>query len=74
MSYRRPPPDEIVKAVRQNALFGARVIKICADCKPWGYSADEIRLVISESAKIGLKVEAHVQTVEGARRAITAGV
>jgi len=67
-------PDEIVKAIRQNALFGARVIKICADCKPWGYSADEIRLVISESAKIGLKVEAHVQTVDGARRAITAGV
>ena len=67
-------PDEIVKAVRQNALFGARVIKICADCKPWGYSTEEIRLVISESAKIGLKVEAHVQTVDGARRAITAGV
>ena len=67
-------PDEIVKAVRQNALFGARVIKICADCKPWGYSTDEIRLVLSEAAKIGLKVEAHVQTVDGARRAITAGV
>ena len=26
-------PDEIVKAVRQNALFGAKVIKICVDCK-----------------------------------------
>ncbi|HJZ77600.1 MAG TPA: amidohydrolase family protein, partial [Vicinamibacterales bacterium] len=25
-------PDEIVKAVRQNILFGARVIKICVDC------------------------------------------
>lgn len=67
-------PDEIVKAVRQNALFGARVIKICVDCKPWGYSTDEIRLFISESARIGFKVEGHVQTVEGARRAIEAGV
>src|SRR4029077_497929 len=38
-------PDEIVKAVRQNVLFGARVIKICVDCKPYGYTADEIRLV-----------------------------
>jgi imidazolonepropionase-like amidohydrolase len=67
-------PDEIVKAVRKNALFGARVIKICVDCKPWGYSTDEIRLFISEAAKIGFKVEGHVQTVEGARRAIEAGV
>ena len=58
-------PDEIVKAVRQNALFGARVIKICVDCKPWGYTTDEIRLVIREAAKAGLKVEGHVQTIDG---------
>jgi imidazolonepropionase-like amidohydrolase len=67
-------PDEIVKAVRQNALFGARVIKICVDCKPWGYSTDEIALFIREAGKIGLKVEGHVQTVAGAQRAIEAGV
>jgi imidazolonepropionase-like amidohydrolase len=67
-------PDEIVKAVRQNALFGAKVIKICVDCKPWGYSVDEIRLFIAEAAKAGLKVEGHVQTVDGARRAIEAGI
>ena len=67
-------PDEIIKAVRQNALFGARVIKICVDCKPWGYSTEEIRLFISEAAKIGMKVEGHVQTVEGAGRAIAAGI
>jgi imidazolonepropionase-like amidohydrolase len=67
-------PDEIVKAVRQNALFGATVIKICVDCKPWGYSVDDIRLFIEESAKAGLKVEGHVQTVDGARRAIEAGI
>lgn len=67
-------PDEIVKAVRQNALFGARVIKICVDCKPWGYTADEIRLVIREAAKAGLKVEGHVQTVDGGKRAVEAGI
>jgi len=67
-------PDEIVKAVRKNALFGARVIKICVDCKPWGYSVDDMKLFISEAAKIGLKVAGHVQTVEGARRAIEAGI
>jgi imidazolonepropionase-like amidohydrolase len=67
-------PDEIVKAVRQNMLFGAKVIKICADCKPWGYSVDDIKLVVHEAAKAGFKVEAHCQTVSGARRAIDAGV
>ena len=67
-------PDEIVKAVRQNALFGATVIKICVDCKPWGYSVDDIQLFINEAGKAGLKVEGHVQTVDGARRAIEAGI
>ncbi|MBI2404094.1 MAG: amidohydrolase family protein, partial [Gemmatimonadetes bacterium] len=67
-------PDEIVKAVRQNALFGATVIKICVDCKPWGYTTNEIKLFIAEAAKAGLKVEGHVQTVDGARRAIEAGI
>ena len=66
--------DEIIKAVRQNALFGATVIKICVDCKPWGYSVDDIRLFISEAAQIGLKVEGHVQTEPGADRAIEAGI
>jgi imidazolonepropionase-like amidohydrolase len=67
-------PDEIVKAIRQNMLFGARTIKICVDCKPWGYSVDDIKLVIREAAKGGCKVEGHVQTPEGAQRAIDAGI
>jgi imidazolonepropionase-like amidohydrolase len=67
-------PDEIVKAVRQNVLFGARVIKICVDCKPYGYTADEIRLFIREAAKVGMKVEGHVQTANGANNAIEAGI
>jgi imidazolonepropionase-like amidohydrolase len=67
-------PDEIVKAVRQNILFGAKVIKICVDCKPYGYTADEIRLFIREAAKAGLKVAGHVQTQNGARAAVEAGI
>jgi imidazolonepropionase-like amidohydrolase len=67
-------PDEIVKAIRQNILFGAKVIKICVDCKPYGYTADDIRLVIREAARAGLKVEGHVQTPRGAREAIEAGI
>src|SRR5690349_14927752 len=67
-------PDEIVKAVRQNILFGAKVIKICVDCKPYGYTADEIRLFIKEAAKAGMKVAGHVQTPQGAKNAIDAGI
>src|ERR1051325_2928911 len=67
-------PDEIVKAIRQNILFGAKVIKNCVDRKPYGYTADEIRLVIREAAKSGMKVEGHVQTERGARNAIEAGI
>ncbi len=66
--------DEIIKAVRQNILFGAKVIKICVDCKPYGYSVDDIKLVIAEAARAGLKVEGHCQTTDGARRAIDAGI
>jgi imidazolonepropionase-like amidohydrolase len=67
-------PDEIVKAIRQNMLFGARTIKLCIDCKPWGYSVEDIKLAIREAAKGGCKVEGHVQTPEGAQRAIDAGI
>ena len=67
-------PDEIVKAIRQNMLFGARTIKLCIDCKPWGYSVDDIELAIREAAKGGCKVEGHVQTPDGAQRAIDAGI
>jgi len=67
--------DEIVKAVRQNVLFGAKVIKICVDCKPYPYSVEDIKLFIKEAANAGgLKVAGHVQTQEGARRAIEAGI
>jgi imidazolonepropionase-like amidohydrolase len=67
-------PDEIVKAVRENLLFGAKTIKICVDCKAWGYSVDDIRLFIAEAAKGGAKVDGHVQTTEGGQRAIDAGI
>ena len=32
------------------------MIKICVDCKPWGYSVDDIKLFIAEAAKGGAKV------------------
>ena len=67
-------PDEIVKAVRKNILFGAKVIKIMVDSKSYGYTVDEMKLFITEAAKSGMKVAGHVQTPAGARRAIEAGI
>jgi imidazolonepropionase-like amidohydrolase len=67
--------DEIIKAVRQNVLFGAKVIKICVDCKPYPYTVEDMKLFIKEAENAGgLKVAGHVQTEEGARRAIEAGI
>jgi len=68
-------PDEIIKAVRQNVLFGAKVIKIMVDSQPYAYTVEDMKLFIKEAANCGgLKVAGHVQTEEGARRAIEAGI
>src|SRR5580693_6339614 len=67
-------PDEIVKAVRRNILYGAKVIKIMVDAKSYGYTVDEMKLFVAEAAKSGMKVAGHVQTHDGALRAIEAGI
>lgn len=68
-------PDEIIKAVRKNALFGAKVIKIMVDSKSYAYSVDDLKLFVKEAENAGgMKVAGHVQTEEGARRAIEAGI
>lgn len=66
--------DEIVKAIRQNIHFGAKVIKVCVDCQQYPYTVDQLKLFVSEAANAGLRVAGHVQTTEGARRAIEAGL
>jgi imidazolonepropionase-like amidohydrolase len=66
--------DEIVKAVKQNVHYGAKVIKVCVDCEGYPYSVDQMRLFVSEAANAGMKVACHVQTEKGARNAIEAGV
>jgi len=66
--------DELIKAVRENILFGARVVKICVDCQAYPYTVDDMKLVVKEAANAGMKVAGHVQTQEGARRAIEAGI
>jgi imidazolonepropionase-like amidohydrolase len=66
--------DEITKAVRENVLYGARVIKIVVDDQPYIYSVDDIKHVVAEAGRAGLRVAAHCATQAGARNAIEAGV
>lgn len=66
--------DEIVKAIRRNIHYGAKVIKVCVDCQAYPYTIDQLKLFVSEAANAGQKVSGHVQTREGARRAIEAGL
>jgi imidazolonepropionase-like amidohydrolase len=66
--------DEIVKAVRRNIHYGAKVIKICVDCQEYPYTVDQMKLFVSEAANAGRRVAGHIQTREGARRAIEAGL
>lgn len=66
--------DEMLKAVRENIHFGARVIKIVVDDQPYIYSTEDIKFIVDEAAKAGLKVGAHCLTERGARNAAEAGV
>lgn len=66
--------DELLKAVRRNIHYGARVIKIVVDDQIYKYSVDDIKLIVEEARKSGLKVAAHCGTDEGARNAILGGV
>ena len=66
--------DEMRKAVRENVHYGARVIKIVVDDQPYIYSEDDIRFIVDEAAKAGVKVAAHVWTRAGAHNAAAARV
>lgn len=66
--------DEMVKAIRQVIHFGATVIKIIADDQKYVYSTEDIKFIVAEAKKSGLKVAAHAETNEGVRNAIEGGV
>jgi imidazolonepropionase-like amidohydrolase len=66
--------DEMRKAIRENAHFGARVIKIVVDDQPYIYSTDDIRFMVEEAKAAGLRLAAHVWTRAGAHNAAAAGV
>jgi imidazolonepropionase-like amidohydrolase len=66
--------DELLKAVRENIHYGATVIKLVVDDQAYIYTPDDIRFVVDEAARAGLKVAAHVWTRAGAHNAAEAGV
>ena len=66
--------DEIRKAIRENAHFGALVIKIVVDDQPYVYTVEEIKFIVEEAKQAGLRVAAHALTERGARNAAEAGV
>jgi len=66
--------DEMIKAIRENIQFGALVIKIVVDDQKYIYSADDIKFMVDEVHRAGLKVAAHCMTTQGARNAVLGGV
>jgi imidazolonepropionase-like amidohydrolase len=66
--------DELLKALRENVHYGARVIKLVVDDQPYIYSIDDLRFVVEEARRMNLRVATHVWTREGAHNAAAAGV
>jgi imidazolonepropionase-like amidohydrolase len=75
--------DEVRKAVRYQVKHGAKVIKVCASggvmshTGPAGaqqYSDDELRAIVDEAHRAGLKVAAHAHGDDGIRAAVEAGI
>jgi imidazolonepropionase-like amidohydrolase len=75
--------DEVRKAVRYQIKHGAKLIKVCASggvmshTGPAGaqqYSDEELRAIVDEAHRAGLKVAAHAHGDEGIRAAIHAGI
>jgi imidazolonepropionase-like amidohydrolase len=66
--------DEMIKAIRENIHYGATLIKIVVDDQKYIYSADDIRFMVQEAHRDGLKLAAHCWTEAGAHNAAEAGV
>jgi imidazolonepropionase-like amidohydrolase len=76
-------PESLLRSVRYQIKHGARVIKICATAGVLSFegpvgaqqmSEEEIRTVVEEAKRHGLKVAAHAHGLEGIKAAIRAGV
>jgi imidazolonepropionase-like amidohydrolase len=66
--------DEMIKGIRENIHYGARIIKLVVDDQRYIYSTEDIRFMIDEAGKAGLRLAAHCWTHPGAHNAAEAGV
>lgn len=69
-------PDDAAQAVTENANYGAQVIKIYSNNTPnhGSLSVDEMRAIVTEAQRLGLRVAAHATSDDAVWRATTAGV
>jgi imidazolonepropionase-like amidohydrolase len=76
-------PDEMRKAVREQLRRGADFIKLMAtgarsvlaeDPEPAQMTAQELGAIVDEANRLGVRIAAHVEGLEGARLAVSAGV
>ena len=75
--------DEVRKAVRYQIKHGARLIKVCASggvmshtgtAGAQHYSDEELRAIVDEAHRRGLKVAAHTHGADAVRHAVEAGI
>jgi imidazolonepropionase-like amidohydrolase len=66
--------EEMLKGIRQNLHLGADWIKIVIDDQRYIYSAEDVKFIVEESARAGVKVCAHCISEKGARNAIEGGL
>ena len=66
--------DSARKAVRENLLFGADLIKVVADDENRFISPEEMRAIVEEAHRAKVRVAVHATTVTGIQTAIDAGV
>jgi imidazolonepropionase-like amidohydrolase len=66
--------EEARRAVREQIGHGADLIKVYADWTFPTLTVDEMRVIVEEAHKAGIKVAAHATTPQGMKNALNAGV
>jgi imidazolonepropionase-like amidohydrolase len=66
--------DEARKAVREDLLYGADLIKAVADADNRFMTPEEMKAIVEEAHRAKIKVAVHATTVTGIQTAIDAGV
>lgn len=66
--------DEARRAVREDLLYGADLIKVVADADNRFITPEEMRAIVEEAHRAKVKVAVHATTVTGIQAAIDAGV